>query len=497
MIDDEPGDYEYIRRMLLRVERARYELEWTHDYDQGLATMQENGYAAYIVDYRLGMQSGLELLREARERGCYGPVIIVTGQGDRSTDIDAMHSGADDYLVKNQIEPYYLDKTIRYAIERNRAERLVVAQQLRLSQTLKLSALGELATGIAHEINNPLAIIAGRTAQLKQLLDKPEIDRQQIRGLLDKLTDTTDRMTKIVRTLRSLCRNDATGPGELCSVRAIVLDTVEICRGRLKHQGVRIDVEGVPEGLMIHARASEISQVLINLLCNAMDAVGELDERWVRVTAAAVVTGIEIRVEDSGQGIPHDIQNEILKPYFTTKSDGSGLGLSIVSMIIERHRGTFFIDKQARNTAFVINLPSAPMAGLADRRFRILVVDDDAGSLLGLTHALTSRGHQVLTARDGIDALDVLLRSPVEVLITDSQIPGIDGISLYRRIRAAGGEAGHRVIFLTSGDPGHVRDLLGPDREAPVLVKPVDVRQIEEILQPKVAPSLSLANRND
>lgn len=244
---------------------------------------------------------------------------------------------------------------------RKNAERTIERQRAQMAVAARLSALGEMAAGIAHEINNPLAIIRSSSQLLSSCLEKraPGFD-QEVR-LSAKINDTTTRIAKIVSNLRSLGKADDKEPLVCCEVKSILHDTLELCAARFRENRVSLEVGAIPEGVSISCRPVMMVQVLLNLLNNAFDAVKDLAEKWVDVEVHHHGSEIEIYVTDSGEGIPQAIRDRIMEPFFTTKDVGSGtgLGLSLARTILERHGGTLSLMPEYRHTRFVVRLPVA------------------------------------------------------------------------------------------------------------------------------------------
>lgn len=485
LVDDELGQYEIMRRMLAKIPGTHYHLDWTSEFDDGLKRLCENTYHCYILDFRLGARSGIELLREARAKGATGPVIVITGQGNLETDLDAMQSGADDYLIKAEFSPYYLDKSIRFALEKHRNERLLVGQQIKLSQALKMSSLGEMASGIAHEINNPLAIIAGRTSQLKRLLEEENFDKAKAVDLLDKLAETTDRMTRIVKTMRGFVRKeDGSGGQEVVRLKAVIHDALELCQGKLRHAGAAIEVPEVALDLAALGNHSEILQVLLNTICNSIEAVEPQAERWVKLSVVEVAGFIEIQISDSGPGIPASVREHLSEAFFTTKTTGTGLGLSICRMIAERHRGYFRLHPDTNQTTFIFGLPRVAVDEQAQGGIRrILVVDDEPEIVKVLASEFQRQGYEVLKAQDGIHALDLMLKTQIDLLVTDYNMPGIDGLTLYHKVRAAGGASVPKVIFITGFDPAILRSKMPRDDSVSIFGKPFSIAAMIAVIK--------------
>lgn len=222
----------------------------------------------------------------------------------------------------------------------------------------KMSSLGEMAGGIAHEINNPLAIIQGKAYLLKRRLTIGSVDPEEIKVELTKIENSVERIARIVSGLRTFSRESENDPFELVKVSTIVGDTLELCRERFRNRSIdlRVNICDDPD---LETRASQIAQVLMNLLSNAHDAVEKLDDRWVELSVGTVGQHVEISVTDSGHGIPEAIADKCMDPFFTTKDigKGTGLGLSISKGISELHHGRLRYDKNSPFTRFVLELP--------------------------------------------------------------------------------------------------------------------------------------------
>ncbi len=245
--------------------------------------------------------------------------------------------------------------------ERVRAEKTILAQQVRAASASKMASLGEMAAGIAHEINNPLAIITGHVQQLKYMVETSDLEKSSMAELAEKIDLTALRISKIIRSLRFFARDGQEDPFEEASVREIVGDTLEFCRQRFLSHTIDLRVNEIPETLLLECRAVQIGQVLLNLLNNAHDAVELLSEKWIELSVEDLGSHINISIMDSGAGIESSIRSRILEPFFTTKDvgKGTGLGLSISKGIIESHHGKLYVDGSSPHTKFVMELPKS------------------------------------------------------------------------------------------------------------------------------------------
>ncbi len=230
--------------------------------------------------------------------------------------------------------------------------------QAQVAQASKLSTLGEMASGIAHEINNPLAIIHGRTMLIKKKFSKLNIESFDIESDLKIIETTVDRIAKIVGGLRTYSRSAENDPFETVKMAQIIDETVSLTAEKIKQSGVELRVV-CPEDVTVQARSAQISQVLMNLISNAEYEVQKYNEKWIEILVQAHGSRVIIMVTDSGQGIDPKIVSKLMEPFFTTKQVGlgTGLGLSISKNLIEQHGGKLYYDASCENTRFVIELP--------------------------------------------------------------------------------------------------------------------------------------------
>ncbi|MGZ3771600.1 MAG: PAS domain-containing protein [Bdellovibrio sp.] len=232
--------------------------------------------------------------------------------------------------------------------------------EAKLIHSSKLASLGEMAGGIAHEINNPLGIAQGKAKQLLRMIGKGKFTSEHAMEELGKIIETTERIAKIVKGLRSFSRNADKDPFVPIELNTLMNNVLGLCSERFKVHGVRLEIVPIAE-LILHCRSVQLEQVLVNLLNNAYDAVESLQEKWVHIDFRILEEKIQILVTDSGNGIPPHIVNKLMHPFFTTKDvgRGTGLGLSISKGIIEDHQGQLWYDPSCPHTRFVIELPMA------------------------------------------------------------------------------------------------------------------------------------------
>jgi PAS domain S-box-containing protein len=228
----------------------------------------------------------------------------------------------------------------------------------KLIASAKMSTLGEMAGGVAHEINNPLSIIYGKSGQMKRKIESGEIDISAIVKDLSKIETMADRISRIIKGLHSFSRDSNLDSIETHYLSQIIENTLELCNERFKHHSIDLRVT-CPKELKLDCRPTQLSQVLINLLGNSFDAVEKLPERWVHLEADEQNQEICISITDSGLGIPANLREKIMQPFYTTKNigKGTGLGLSISKGLIENHQGSLNYDPNCKNTRFVIKLP--------------------------------------------------------------------------------------------------------------------------------------------
>jgi len=230
--------------------------------------------------------------------------------------------------------------------------------EVKLAQSAKMASLGEMAGGIAHEINNPLAIILGKITVLKTYLKRPNPEFTFLEEEISGIEMTGLRIAKIIRGLRAFSRNADADPMTKVAVSQIIDDTLQLCAQRLKNRDINLTINCPPE-LTINCRPSQLCQVLMNLLSNAYDAVEDKKSPWIRINVEKLNRSVLLSVEDCGKGIEPQVQAKMMQPFFTKKEvgKGTGLGLSISKGIVEDHHGQLRYDDSTGHTRFIVELP--------------------------------------------------------------------------------------------------------------------------------------------
>ena len=232
-------------------------------------------------------------------------------------------------------------------------------QQALAENASRMASIGELAAGIAHEINNPLAIITSKAEQALRKLSRNATEN--INPDLEKIRDTGFRIAKIVKGLKSLSRSGEKDPFVEFRIAEVIQDIASVFESKLKVHQCQLNLN-VSSDLICKGIPTQIGQVIMNLVSNALDAVSESSERWIEISAEDANNGfLEIAVTDSGPGIPDHVKQKIMTPFFTTKAAGvgTGLGLSISKRIAADHGGEFILDQKSARTRFVLRLPKS------------------------------------------------------------------------------------------------------------------------------------------
>ena len=458
LIDDDEDDYFITHEYLLDIERQQYDLEWIDNYSDGYERIAQRDHDVYLIDYRLGIDNGLDLLRHMVASNHPAPIILLTGQGDRDVDIEAMRAGAADYLVKSEINPQLLERAIRYALERKREQeqRLNLENQLRQSQ--KMDAIGQMAGGIAHDFNNILTAIISYAGISKHLLAKDHPVHERLEGI----EDAVKRAANLTRQLLAFASRQST------SSQAVNLNQLTINISRLLRRLISADIELVTDLAtdlaIIQADSGQLEQVLVNLVVNARDAMPDggtltirtgnvyLDEEDARKYLDIVVGEyVLLSVCDTGVGMTPELRSHIFEPFFTTKEKGRGTGLGLATCygIVKQSKGAMLVDSVVgEGSCFNIYLPCVveddaerPLIPQKKRSSTgaetILFAEDEDDVRLLVTDNLRQQGYTVIHANNGVSALAAVQGRPEEIdlLLSDVIMPKMGGVELAKRMK--------------------------------------------------------------
>lgn len=230
----------------------------------------------------------------------------------------------------------------------------------RIATASKMAALGEMAAGIAHEINNPLTVIEGNTSILKMKLRALGHSDADIMNRLERISSTVARISSIIAGMRNFSRKSK-NTVEDAQLKVIISETLNLCREKMVNSAVDLNVKVDPK-FEVRCNHLELSQVILNLVNNAHHAVVNADtKRKISIQAKENTKNIEIHIADSGPGIPLENRAKIMKPFFTTKplGAGTGLGLSLSKEMMERMGGSLTLDETKQETTFVLKVPKA------------------------------------------------------------------------------------------------------------------------------------------
>jgi two-component system, cell cycle sensor histidine kinase and response regulator CckA len=603
LVDDDEDDYILTRDLIARIGERRYHLDWLSNFDAGLEAIRRREHDVYLLDYRLGENTGLELLQQAQEVGVSAPIILLTGQGDREIDVEAMTAGAADYLVKAQLNADVLDRAIRYAIAGKRAEEnlrrerdlisritetspvgIVVADrngqitfanhraeeildlpkdkaanvmtwrsadaegnlvsvqgsplqqvlesgqpvenarfaadrgggirallsanaaplfdsggqvdgmvvtveditrrvslEAQLLQSQKMECVGQVAAGVAHDINNVLTVIQGHVGLLLNTTPPGAGTEKSLKQILA----AADRASRFIRQLLMFSRKQVIET-KVLDLNA-VLRNLESMLARLLGEDLSLEIR-LADIARIEADTGMIEQVIMNLAVNARDAMPKGGKLTITTASAAIDDAyvqqhpdarpgsfVCLTVADTGCGIDRKLLQKIFEPFFSTKDSGkgTGLGLATVYGIVKQHHGWIEVDsKIGVGTTFQIYLPAAGRStgfatdfitkptAVRGGRERILVVEDETGLRDLVQRVLTDYQYQVAVAGSGAEALRIWdeFEGKFDLLLTDMIMPGgMNGRELAEELKRRKPDL--KIVYTSGYSP----DLVGKD----------------------------------
>jgi two-component system NtrC family sensor kinase len=361
--------------------------------------------------------------------------------------------------------------------EAHDAAQEIERQREALRQSEKLTAMGSLLAGVAHELNNPLAIVMGRASLLEEkCADHPElqVDAQRIR-------EAAERCGRIVRTFLDMARSRPSHRGPV-ALNDMVRAATEMLQYGYRSHGIALELELADALPPVNADGDQIGQVVMNLLVNAQQALASLEgTRRVRVQ-----TGVEarrndreprvwLRVADNGPGVSDELRARVFEPYFTTKPEGigTGMGLAVSRSMARDHGGDLILEPASAaeegftGASFRLSLPISGIAESttvpaalpepgASLQARVLVVDDEPELAELMREMLEGAGYEVATAESGAVALEMLATARFDAIVSDLRMPEMDGAGLWREVRARHANLARSMLFVTG-------DTLSPD----------------------------------
>ncbi|MBX3603957.1 MAG: PAS domain S-box protein [Piscinibacter sp.] len=361
--------------------------------------------------------------------------------------------------------------------ERRAAAQQIEQQREALRQSEKLGAMGSLLAGVAHELNNPLAIVMGRAS----LLEEKCVDAPALRADAQRIREAAERCGRIVRTFLNMARQK---PPERRSVQLndLARAATEMLAYTFRSHGVELQVELAADLPEVRADADQIGQVVLNLLVNAQQALAAQEPQAGAERRVRVSTGVEarrdnreprvwLRVADSGPGIAAALREKIFEPFFTTKPEGlgTGLGLAVSRSLVREHGGELGLESSQGGAVFRLSLPISGERDAATEPGRLapseeataarLLVVDDEPELADLMRAmLEGAGFEVATAESGAVALELLGEARFDAIVSDLRMPDMDGAGLWRAVRERQPALARRMLFVTG-------DTLSPGAE--------------------------------
>jgi signal transduction histidine kinase len=480
LVEDSEDDAALVLRELRRAGYAPNVRRVT-SHDEFIAALEASPWDAIVSDHTMPGYGGLAALADLRASGLDIPFILVSGTIGEAVAVEAMRAGAQDYVLKQDLT------RLPVAIARERREQTIREDQAQMREQLMISermaSAGLLAAGVAHEINNPLAVAVTNTdytldaveavlAEASALANGSPEERAdwtgwtRLRQAEEALRDTSEglrRIRDIVLDVKLFSRPHDNNAGTV-DIRKVCDSSARMAWNEIRHRAKLVkDYGDVPP---IEANESRVGQVVLNLIVNAAQALpeGHADGNEILLRTSTDEAGwAMVEVRDSGSGIPPQILDRIFEPFFTTKpvGIGTGLGLAVCRRIVNELGGTIGVESVVgEGTAFRVafpptydrpQFPRPSVASPPQRRTRVLLVDDDAAVGAAVQRVL-SHHHEIVFITKGTTALARIAQGErFDVILSDFMMPDITGMELHQRLRQIDPDQAKRVVFLTGG----------------------------------------------
>ncbi|WMS42786.1 response regulator [Acuticoccus sp. MNP-M23] len=484
VVDDEEDSFEIVRSLLAA---GGHTATWAQTPADAVAKTEATPFDCIIVDYFLGAETGFDLIAQVQRSTPLCPILLLTGSGSEDLAASSIRLGASNYLSKAGLTAEKLNASIEAALAE--AEERRAAEEERASQARRgrLEALGQLAGGIAHDINNLLASVQYTLASVPlAALPEPIAARlTSAMGTLQGGARLTDRLTAFAA--------DRPGTAEPCPL-AEMIESVSASVTSLLGTGIALRKDIDDQDAQVLCDPKQLEHALVNLILNSRHAIqssGRGSQIKISARKAEAHSAYLLAVEDDGPGMAADVAASSIDPYFTTKPRGTstGLGLSTVYGFVQQAGGKFdLVTEEGRGTKVSFTLPGA----VAERRDppptvplrvsrdataenpqsapRILLVEDDIILRSGMALTLEQFGYQLVEAGTAEECIGLVNdEDSIDVMVTDIHLgDGMNGFELARKIRDSWADIG--IIYM-SGFTGYSKDEMG-EIKAPLISKP-------------------------
>ena len=505
IVDDEEANVRLLERVLTQAGYSR--LESTTDSRDVTRLYGQFRPDLILLDLRMPHPDGFAVMAELERLipgGSYVPILVLTADVTREATRRALAAGANDFLTKPfdyqevvlRIRNLLLTRFLHVETVRQNAalEARVRERTRRLLQSEKLAAMGQLLAGVAHELNNPLAVVLGQAMLLHHGSLGPPWS-----GRVEKILRAADRCVQIVKSFLGVAR-DQPPVRQRVDLNTVVREAMELLAHELQNAGVEVRFDLGADLPAFAADPHQLHQVVVNLVANAYQAMRAPSPPPRLLTLTTRVDHgagrIRLTVADTGPGMSAELQERIFEPFFTTKptGQGTGLGLSLSAGVVADHGGTLTVQSEPGwGATFVVELPvhaspgpspengEAPATGSIGPR-RVLVVDDEPEVADLLVDMLALDGHEVDTAINGAEALEKVASRRYDFVLSDTKMPVLDGIAFYEELLRRQPDFHGRVAFVT-GDALSAEKREFFEREGvPSLSKPFSLGEIRRIV---------------
>ncbi|MDY6825318.1 MAG: response regulator [Thermodesulfobacteriota bacterium] len=369
LVDDE---VDFLGTLAKRLDRRGFTVFRASSGPAGLDLLQQQPIDVVVMDVKMPEMDGIETLRHVKQDHCDVEVILLTGNASTADGVEGIKQGAFDYITKPVDIDHLAGKIRQAGDKRRRAEERQREQEQRkqleqqMMATERLASLGTLSTGVAHEINNPLAMMQEAAGYMRLILEKDEKTvasrRVDLGRALEKIEKGVDRIRRITHLLLGFVRKSGQAYSET-DIQALMEETLELMVNEMRDKDIRIQRQMTEDAGIIVSDPYALRQVLINLVTNAAHAIK--NEGAITLGLARQQHHVEITVSDTGEGIPKEIVNRIFEPFFSTKppDKGTGLGLFVTRGIVNRLGGEISVNSAVgHGTTFTVRLPVCPPA---------------------------------------------------------------------------------------------------------------------------------------